>query len=116
MADRLEIGTACAIAGVAVFSIHGVYTQHAGSLNAARQAPDDPATNERLRDADILTGGLVVLVGGALAIMTKAPHPLVLSLLAFGVVATYYHVACASHGVATVQPMEDDTQDDDSTD
>lgn len=107
--DKLEIGTGLAIAGVAVFSIHGVYTQHAGSLSDARTAPPgDSATHERLRDADILTGGLVLLVGGSLAVMTKAPHPFLLAVLAFGVIALYYHATLSSQSVTVSEPTEGD--------
>lgn len=95
--DRLEVGAACAVAGAAVFSIHGMYAQHAGSLYECRKAmPGDVATRTRLLDADILTGSLVLVVGGTLTAITKRKSPLLLALTAFGVTSFYYHAVCNS--------------------
>jgi hypothetical protein len=100
VSTKLEIGAACALVGASVFSIHQVYCGHAGSLNDVRTAaPGDTATAERLRDADMLTGGLVAIVGGVLLGVTKRPEPLVIATSAFLLTALYYHRTCNSPSV-----------------
>jgi hypothetical protein len=101
----MDLGIALAITGAAVFSIHTVYTQHAGTLSDARTAPsNDPGTRQRLTDADLLTGGLVLLVGGGLAGMTGKPHALVFAVAAFAIVALYYHGASRATAAPAPQP------------
>lgn len=98
--DSSGVGAASAIAGVAVFSIHSMYAQHAGSLADCRNAPaGDVATLTRIRDADILTGSLVLVAGGTLVILTKKKTPLVIAGLAFAVTSTYYHLVCHAPNV-----------------
>ena len=95
-----NVGAATALVGVSVFQIHNLYSQHAGTLADARQAaPNDPETAQRLRDADVLTGALVLLVGATVSGVTRSPKPFWLAASAFGVVSIYYHAACASEGV-----------------
>lgn len=92
---KLEIGSATAIASVAAFSIHSVYTQHAGKLSDARQAePGNPEMRAAITDADVLTGSLVLVVGGTLAAVTKKVEPLALAVAVFGITSFYYHRAC----------------------
>lgn len=95
-----NVGAATALVGASVFSIHNLYQTHAGSLEDARRAAaGDAVTMQRLRDADILTGALVFIVGGTVAKVTRSSTPLWLAVTAFGVVAVYYHAAAASEGV-----------------
>jgi len=95
-----NVGVATALVGASVYEIHNLYVKHAGSLSDARSAPaNDPATVQRLRDADILTGALVVIVGGTVSKVTGSTAPLWLAVASLGVVAVYYHSACASEGV-----------------
>lgn len=94
-----NVGVATALVGASVFQIHNLYTQHAGSLAEVRQAPaNDPQTLQQLRDADVLTGALVFIVGGTIAKVTRSQTPLWLAFASFGVVSVYYHAACASEG------------------
>lgn len=96
-----NVGVATALVGASIFQVHSVYTQHAGSLAEVRQAPaNDAATAQRLRDADVLTGALVIIVGGTISKVTRSSTPLWLSLASFGVVSIYYHAACISEGTA----------------
>jgi hypothetical protein len=100
VSTKLEIGAACALVGASVFSIHQMYCSHAGSLNDVRTAtPGDAATAERLRDADMLTGGLVAIVGGVLLGVTKRPEPLAIAAGAFLLTASYYHRTCNTSSV-----------------
>ena len=96
-----NVGVATALVGASVFQVHNLYTQHAGTLSDVRQAPaNDAATLQRLRDADILTGAIVFIVGGTVAKVTRSSTPLWLSLASFGVVSIYYHAACANEGTS----------------
>jgi hypothetical protein len=90
--NKVEMGTGTALIGAGVFTIHGIYTQHAGSLSDVRNdAPTNAAASQRLRDADWLAGGLTLLAGGALAVVTRRWYPLGLAVIAFVFVSAYYH-------------------------
>jgi hypothetical protein len=101
--DKSELGAASALAGAAIFSIHGMYAQHAGSLADCRNAtPGDAVIATKLKDADILTGSLVLVVGGMLTYITKSKAPLVLAISAFAVTSTYYHLVCNSESAGVL--------------
>jgi len=105
--NRLEIGAATALVGAGVYQIHDCYVKHAGPLNDVRNAPiGSLATKQRLLDADCLAGGLTLLAGGAISIATGKPYPMLIAVLAFSLVAWYYHAASNSHPV-TDAPIED---------
>lgn len=107
--DKLEVAAAVAITGASVFAIHGVYTQHAGTLYDARSAPaGDGDTRRRLTDADILTGGLALLVGGTLTGVTRRPEPIILAGVALAIVALYYHAVCESSPAGSADGGSDD--------
>lgn len=106
--NRLEIGAATALVGAGVYQIHDCYTKHAGPLTDVRNAATDSyETAQRLLDADTLTGGLTLLAGGALALATGKVTPMVLALLAFGLVAYYYHAALRSVPVRDADYSQD---------
>ncbi len=114
--DKMEIGAGAALVGAGLFSIHAHYKDHAGSLSDARQAlSSDLAAKQRLLDADVLTGGLVILAGGSLAYMTKSPAPLLLAIAGFVLIAGYYHGALNGPRVAT-SPDNPDTEMDTAND
>lgn len=95
----MDNSAGAAFVGIAVASIHGMYTQHAGSLADCRQASSDSvATAQRLQDADMLTGVLVGITGLALLGLTKRIEPLVISLAAYGATSFYYHRAYNMEG------------------
>lgn len=98
--NRLEIGAATALVGAGIFQIHDAYTQHAGPLCEVRNAAvGSKETLQKLVDADVLSGGIALLAGGGLALATGKVYPLVLAVVAFGLVAWYYHAALNSHPV-----------------
>lgn len=110
---RLEISTGVALVGAGVFTIHDVYTKHAGNLHDVRtSAPNNLDAAQRLIDADFLAGGLTLLAGGTLAIATGKAYPLLLALLAFSIVAVYYHMALVApsgqKGTVTQHDYDDD--------
>lgn len=95
MATKFEITAAAAFAGATVYSIHDVYTKHAPSLQDCRQADaGDALVRQALQDADFLTGMLVGIAGGVLAVSTKRVEPLLIAAMAYGVTSLYYHRAC----------------------
>jgi len=112
---KLEIGTGVALVGAGVFTIHDVYTKHAGNLHDIRTAsPNNLDAAQRLIDADFLAGGLTVLAGGALAVATGKVYPLALALVAFSLVAVYYHMTLVSPTVGQ-RGNGDGSDDDDGT-
>lgn len=112
--DKLEIGGATALVGAAVFQIHSQYTTHAGSLADAREASmNDPKTRQRISDADVLTGGLVLLVGGSVSYFTRSVVPIAIAIIGFGLISVYYHAALT--GPALAVPVEIPTQMDGET-
>jgi hypothetical protein len=90
----MDNSAGAAFVGIAVASIHSIYTQHAGSLCDCRQAASDSLeVSQRLQDADMLTGILVGITGLALLGLTRRVEPLVISLAAYGATSFYYHRA-----------------------
>lgn len=102
--NRLELSTGTALIGAGVFTIHGIYTQHAGPLADVRNdSPSTVAAAQRLRDADMLAGGMTLLAGGALSIATGRWYPLGLAVLAFVIVASYYHATLRGPSAEPIQ-------------
>lgn len=90
----LEVGAATALVGVGIFQIHGLYVEHAGSLNDMREnTGSDVEAQQRLRDADILAGSMTLLAGGALSLAVNKWYPFAIAGIAYGIVSIYYH-AC----------------------
>lgn len=107
--DKLEIGGATALVGAAIFQIHSQYTQHAGSLSDARGAdPSDLGARQRILDADVLTGGLVLLVGGSVSVFTRSAVPLALALAGFLLISAYYHATLVSPCIVIPTPTDGD--------
>lgn len=110
--DKVEVGASTALVGAGIFTIHSHYRDHAGSLSDCRNAsPDDPHARQRVLDADVLTGGLVVLVGGSLSYLTKSPLPLALAVAGFVLIAGYYHGALNGPALALPHPTPDTEKD-----
>lgn len=119
--DRLEIGASTALVGAGIFSIHSHYKDHAGPLADIRSAsPTDKGACQRVLDADILTGGLVILVGGSLSYMTGKASPMVLAVLGFALISVYYHASLNGPVIALptrhTNPTSEEINYDDSDD
>lgn len=104
---KLDIGPGTALVGAGIFSIHEIYTKHAGSLSSMRNAPSDSGESlQKLVDADCLAGGLTLLAGGALALATHEAYPLILAAIAFVFIAFYYHATLRANPVRDTTTME----------
>lgn len=106
--DKFDLSTGTALVGAAIFQVHSQYTSHAGSLSDTRQAaPGDMSARQRVLDADVLTGGLVLLVGGSLTVLTRSATPFIVAAAGFLLISMYYHAALVSPGVAVPSPVSD---------
>lgn len=91
---NLQVGAATGLVAVGIFQIHGLYTEHAGSLHDMRCASgSDAEAQQQLRDADVLAGSMTLLAGGALSLAVRKWYPLAIAGIAYGVVSVYYHAA-----------------------
>jgi hypothetical protein len=104
--DKVEIGASTALVGAGIFSIHSHYKDNAGPLSETRNG-GGPESKQKVMDADILTGGLTLLVGGTLSYFTKSPAPLVLAALGFILISGYYHTALNGPAVVTAATAVD---------
>ena len=90
----MDVGPSTALIGAGIFSIHSHYQNNAGPLSEVRKASaDNMQVKQKVMDADILTGGLVLLTGGSLAYLTQSSTPLILAILGFALISGYYHAA-----------------------
>lgn len=88
---------ATGIVGLAAFQLWSAWNSSAPSLADAREAaPGDVSVKQKLMDADILVGGLAVIVGGVLAVMTHDVTALILMLVVFGALSVWHHMVLAA--------------------
>lgn len=112
MSTKLEIGAAVGLVGAGVFQLHSAYAQHAGSLPSVRSAdPNDAGTAQRLMDADVLVGGMTLIVGGAISLATRQVYPLILALLGYSLTAWYYHTALRGPSIQSEERTPDDSEE-----
>lgn len=87
-----DISTGSAIVGMGVFSLYSVWSGAAPSLSEMRDAPaGDVTVKNKMLDASILTGGLAVLVGGLIYVMTNEPAPGILMLVTFSALVFWWN-------------------------
>lgn len=92
-----EPSAATAVVGLAVFQLWTAWTNNAPSLAEAREAePGDASVRQKLIDADLLVGGLAVMVGAVLAVMTRDMTALLLMLVVFGCLSMWHHAVLAA--------------------
>lgn len=90
---KLEDGTAIAVISFAVLEVFRTYQSTAPKLSEVRAAPvDDWDTAQRLLDADVMSGMIVVLMGLAGVVLLNKRAPLVFLILTWLCVAGYYHL------------------------
>src|SRR4051794_24530408 len=92
-----EPTAATAVVGVACFQLWQAWNNNAPSLADARAAAaGDVSIRQRLVDADLLVGGLAVIVGVALAVMMRDMTALLIMLIVFGCLSTWHHAVLAA--------------------
>jgi hypothetical protein len=89
---KLEEGAAIAVISFAVLEVFRLYATTAPRLSDVRKAPKDEwETAQALLDADVMTGILVAVMGGAGIILMRRWYPLVFVAVTFVLVSGYYH-------------------------
>lgn len=88
---RLEFGAAVGLVGLAIFQMHDLYVKHAPDLPAVRSAThSDIAIRQAILDADILTFGIGVVVGGSICLLTHSYLPIVFTVSAAVLLSFYW--------------------------
>ena len=92
MIPNLEMGAASALIGVAAFEVWKAWNNSAPSISEMRTAePDDISTRQKLLDAEITVGALVLIVGGTYAGVTRNLSPLLIMVVVLGALAFFHH-------------------------
>lgn len=94
---KLEQGAAVGIVGLAIVQAMSMYREAAPSLADIRNAP--PGSQEmrqRLLDADIYGGIAVLIIGGAVSVLTRDWLPLLLSSSGLLLLSAYHRSVCNS--------------------
>lgn len=83
---------ATAVVGLAAFELWKAWGYNAPALSAVRAAPaDDITIRQQLMDADITVGSLAVIIGVAMAILTKDMTALIILMVVFGALSFFHH-------------------------
>lgn len=92
-----EPTAATAVVGLAAFQLWNAWNSNAPSLAEARVAqPGDDSVRQRLMDADLLVGGLAVIIGTVLSVMTRDMTALLIMLIVFGALSMWHHSVLAA--------------------
>lgn len=107
--SHLETSTAVGVAGLAVFQLVDLWTDHAPTLEQCRAAlPGDVHLRNRLLDSEILAAGIAVLVGGALRYTSGTWTPALLLGATLGGLAFWYSAVLNAHSTAITGGTTDD--------
>lgn len=102
---KLEEGAAIAVISFGILEVFRLYTTTAPKLTEIRKAPQsDWYTAQALVDANMMTGILVAVMGGASVVLMRRAYPLILLAITFGLIAWYYH--CVFEGPSSVKDVE----------
>jgi len=97
---RYEPAVASAVIGAAGFQLVQMWNNNAPSLNDLRNAPPgDTTAKQDLYDADLLVGGLAVILGVTFAVLAKDFTALVVMLTIFGTLSLWHHMVLNAHPV-----------------
>jgi hypothetical protein len=90
--SKWEPTNAAGIIGLAAFQLVTVWNANAPSLEDVRQcAPGDTVVATRLKDADIMVGGLAVMLGTTYWVLTKDATAMVIMLGTWGSLSLWSH-------------------------
>jgi len=99
---------AVGIVGLSGFQLIQAWNANAPKLADMRKAdPNDKEMHQQLKDADILVGGMALILGSAFAVMTKRGLPLVLMMTIFGSVSFWYHNVLNGESVGSLIARDD---------
>jgi hypothetical protein len=102
---KLEEGAAIAVISFGILEVFRLYTTTAPSLADIRRAPkSDWYTAQALVDANVMTGILVFVMGGASLILMRRTYPVILLALTFALIAWYYNAVF--EGPSNVREIE----------
>lgn len=94
---RMELTAATGVTGFAVVQLFAMYRETAPKLTDVRYAPEgDHTARQMVLDADILVGGLSILVGVSAAVLSRSWLPALLMFAGFTLISLYYHAVCNS--------------------
>lgn len=94
---KLEQGAAVGIVGLAIVQAMSMYREAAPSLAEIRNSqPGAQDMRQRLLDADIYGGIAVLIIGGAVSVLTRDPLPIVLSSSGLVLLSAYHRSVCNS--------------------
>lgn len=94
---QYEPAAASAVVGIAAFQLWQAWNANAPSLAEAREAPPgDTSVKQKLIDADLLVGGLAVIIGTVISVMTRDITALIIMLVVFGSVSLWHHSVLAA--------------------
>lgn len=89
---KWEQQTAVAVVGLAGFELWKAWGNTAPTLSECRAVDrDDVALRQRLLDANITVGSLAIIIGVALAILTRDMTALILMMVIFGSLSFFHH-------------------------
>lgn len=89
---RLENATAATVIGVAGFQLAQLWNNNAPSLSDIRNAHSSDLTiKQQLLDADVMVGGIAIILGVTFAILTGDMTALLVMLAIFGSMSLWHH-------------------------
>lgn len=98
---------AATVIGLAGFQLVQLWNSNAPSLKQMRECdPDDEGMKVQLRDADVLVGGLALILGTTYAYLAKDYTAMIVMIGIYGTVSAWYHVVLNSPQVRA-NSMED---------
>lgn len=90
MASDKQLGLT--VAGVAGFQLLQAWNANAPSLATLRESsPSDTAVATQLRDADVMVGGIALILGVSTAIISNDKTALIVMSSVFGLVSLWHH-------------------------
>lgn len=89
---KWEPAGAAAIIGLAGFQLLSAWNNNAPTLQEVRQAPPgDNVIGTQLKDADIMVGGLAVILGTTYLVLTKDTTAMFVMVGIWGSMSLWYH-------------------------
>lgn len=109
MAEPLEYGAAAALVSLSVVQVMSMYRTAAPNITSLRNgSPADVGLQQQVTDADFYGGIVILLTGGVASILTHKWTPLLLGLLALGLMSGYHRTVLASPPPTPLAAPEDD--------